>query len=143
MFGAKAGELIGIAEALRDVERDVTLKIRQLMEYIGTETVAYLRSYTALMAPPIRPGDPERRRHPGYWSDRSGALAGAYDHEVSQSARGWTLTLTNSMEYAATLEARDGYYVLSGVADPGGPVEQAMRRAVAIIAPDWTVRSYD
>jgi len=54
---------------------------------------------------------------------------------------GAVLTLSNSMGYAGTLEKRDGYYVLKGVTDPGGPLEQELRAAIARIAPSWRVVS--
>jgi hypothetical protein len=43
------------------------------------------------------------------------------------------------MEYAIYLEAHDGYFVLSGIMDPGGPVEKEIRRLVGMVAPEWTV----
>lgn len=141
MFNAEAGELDGVIDAVAALEADAGQKIRAILEYIGIQTVAYLRSLTDKVAPPIRRGDPPRRRHPGYWADRSGALAAAYaaPRVDSVGLGSWRLELSNSMEYAAALEARDGYFVLSGVADRGGPVEEALRKAVARIAPDWRV----
>lgn len=39
------------------------------------------------------------------------------------------LVLINSADYAAALEAKAGYFVLTGVTEAGGPVEGAIRRA--------------
>lgn len=47
-----------------------------------------------------------------------------------------TLWLTNTMEYAAALEAKDGYYVVSGIAEQGGPLDAALRRAAARLGGD-------
>jgi hypothetical protein len=140
---ATFGQLDGIAEALAESERDVQDQVRLVLEYIGTQTIAFLRSYTSKTRPPIRQGDPPRRRHPGEWADRSGQLAASYGWEVERLPQGWVLHLTNTAEYAVALEQRDGYYVLSGVADRGGPVEAALRRAIAIVAPDWQVVVYE
>lgn len=111
-----------------------------ILTQVGIETVAYLRSLTDEMNPPwpSRKG-PERPAHPGHWSDRTGQLAAGYDAAVEKIPGGARLTLSNFAEYAVYLEARNGYFVLSGVTDPGGPVEEQLRRAVAAIAPGWTV----
>jgi hypothetical protein len=38
------------------------------------------------------------------------------------------------------VEARDGYFVVSGVTAAGGPVDRALREAIAEIAPGWEMR---
>lgn len=143
MFTATAGQMQGIAEALASLERDQREKIRQLLVAIGELTVSYLRSFTAKTRPPLRGKNAPRPAHPGEWADVSGQLAASYGYTVEATSGGWALALTNSAEYAAALEARDGFWVLSGVTDRGGPVETALRRALATVAPDWTVVSYD
>jgi hypothetical protein len=143
MFKMDVGALLGVDETIRELEIDAKDRLVILMQEIGELTLEYLRSFTTEFAPPIRPGDPARRRHPGYWADRSGDLARAYDYVVSPAGDGVNLVFANDMPYAAELEARDGYFVLSGVTDKGGPVEQAMRAAVAKVAPDWEVVSYE
>lgn len=140
---AFGGPLDGVVTALAEVERDLDLKIRQVLEYIGLQTVAYLRSLTSATRPPIRAGAAPRPAHPGGWADVSSDLAASYAYTIEPMAGGWALVLTNGMAYAAALEARDGFWVLSGVADPGGPVEVALRKAVAVLAPDWTIVRYD
>jgi hypothetical protein len=144
LFTATAGEIQGLAEALSKIEGDSNAKIRALLEAVGIKTVAFLRSTTGKTRPPIRSGGAPRPAHPGEWADISGQLALAYDKDVQQGPNGgYRLVLTNGAEYAAALEARDGFYVLSGVTDRGGPVETALRQAVQEIAPDWVVQSYD
>jgi len=115
-------------------------KVRNVAEMVGRETIAFLRSNTGEMRPPSRAGQPSRRAHPGGWADITGNLALAYDFEIVEEADGWLIHFRNGMEYAAMLEARDGYFVLRNVTDPGGPVDRALRTAVARIAPDWTVQ---
>jgi hypothetical protein len=111
-----------------------------ILDAVGAETVAFLRSLTSEMQPPAKPGEPARAAHPGGWADITGQLANAYAWDVSTDGDGVRLVLSNNMEYAAALDAKDGYFVLSGVTEPGGPVEAALRRVVAMVAPDWEVR---
>lgn len=46
------------------------------------------------------------------------------------------LHFLNGMEYAAALEARDGYWVLREITGSGGPVARALRTVIRRIAPD-------
>lgn len=94
---------------------------------VGNETVAFLRSLTDQMRPPARAGEGPRRAHPGGWADVRGTLAASYSYKVEPTDFGARLTLINTAEYAVYLELMDGYYVLSGVGEPGGPVEQILR----------------
>ncbi len=121
------------------LEMDVNEKIRNLLESVGSEVIAYLRSLTGETRPPARSGGVDRKAHPGGWADVTGMLANSYGFEVLQQNGGWVLRLFNTAEYAAELEAREGFFVLSGVAEAGGPVEQAIRRVIPIVAPGWTV----
>lgn len=112
--------------AIRDLQMDVTRKAVLAMNAVGAETVAFLRSQTSEMRPPAHVNGPMRPAHPGHWADISGALALAYAYEVVVSDNGVQLRMLNSMEYAVYLENHLGYWVLSGVTDPGGPVDQAL-----------------
>ena len=136
-------------------------KAALLLELVGPQVVAYLRSLTDGNTSLLRHrGKQERtvvfnardggqvsfqayrqtRRHPGGWGDITGALANAYAWKVERTSDGAMLTFENNMEYAVHLEARDGYFVLSGITDPGGPVEQELVRLVGQVAPEWEVR---
>lgn len=143
MISALGGELQGVLETLKEIEAAEVQKIVAVMDFIGIRTIEHLRSFTTETAPPIRPGDPPRRRHPGYWADRTGQLAAGYRYTVTRSGRGAVLTLENPVEHGVTLEAREGYFVLSGVADKGGPVEAALRAAIAALAPGWDLVVYE
>lgn len=148
-------------QAIRELEADNAKKMLLVLETVGLDTVVYLRSLTGEMRPPVRKGEPPRRAHPGHWADISSNLANAYRFEIwagSQKVRWmnegrevsvagaivntkdlkgpYTLMMINDMEYAAYLEAREGYFVLSGVTNPGGPLEKALRRVVRQI-PGW------
>lgn len=95
---------------------------------VGNETIAYLRSLTDKMRPPARNGEGPRRAHPGGWADVRGTLAASYSYKVEPTDFGARLTLINTAEYATYLELMDGYYVLSGVGEPGGPIEMILRQ---------------
>lgn len=129
-------------EWVRELERvriSELQKVEALLEVTGREVVAYLRSLTGETRPAVRPGQPSRRAHPGHWADVTGILSNSYDFRVERDGEGVSLILLNSAEYAAELEVRDGYFVLKGVTDPGGPVEQALREVLPRIAPGWEV----
>lgn len=111
-------------------------RVALVFEAVGAETIAYLRSLTDEMRPPIRRGGTPRRAHPGHWADVTSQLANSYGYEVEVLGDGGVrLVLRNGAEYAGHLEARDGFWVLSGVADPGGPVEEALQAVLPVIAP--------
>jgi hypothetical protein len=135
-----AKELEGVAEAVRDAEVDIEQKLRKVADYVGIKTIEHLRDFINETRPPIRPGEPARKARRGHWADQSGNLARAYRHEVEVTNNGVVLVLMNSMEYAAVLDVREGFFVLRGVADKGGPVEMMLRRAIEVIAPDWELR---
>lgn len=117
---------------------DAFKKAEWLLDQVGRDTISYLRSTTEEMRPPARAGEGERRAHPGHWADVTNNLRNAYGHRViRQGERALLLILDNTMEYAATLEARDGFFVLSGVMERDGPVERAIRAAAERIG--WTV----
>jgi hypothetical protein len=133
-------DLDGVVLDLDAIEADVMDKLTAIAEMVGVETVAFLRSHTAEMRPPARRGGPRRPAHPGHWADVTGQLANGYEWEVRRGANEVTLILKNGVEYAVWLEMHEGYFVLGPVVDPGGPAEQALRRAADRIAPDWEVR---
>lgn len=119
------------ADAIDKLEASAQDVIKGVLEMVGIQTIAYLRSLTDEMQPPIYKAEGERPAHPGGWADISGDLARGYGWEVYGTPSGAVLRLYNMMDYAAALEAKEGYFVLSGVTDPGGPVEQALREVGA------------
>jgi hypothetical protein len=123
------------------VQMDTVEKITLVLEQVGIETIAYLRSLTNEIRPPVKEGDAERRAHPGHWADRSGQLAGAYSWEIERRGRTeMALIFRNTAEHAMWLEVKEGFFVLHGVTEPGGPVQQALKKVIPQIAPGWTVR---
>lgn len=169
MFKVLAAEPEFLDEVVANLALDALTKVELTLEQVGRETVDYLRSLTSEMRPPIgaRTIRTKRRRrigkeaevgplqavpermtlgsggprqaHPGHWADVSTVLAASYDSEVERTATGVTLVLRNTAEYAFWVEVRDGFFVLSGVTDPGGPVEQAFRTVAARLAPDMEI----
>lgn len=149
-------------EEFASLEMEATTKLLLLLETVGWETVLYLRSHTSETRPPVRAGEPARRAHPGGWADVSGQLANGYRFElyvdgtkvvwstegenpsIQGSSRGHSggrvsLLFLNGVDYAAELEAMDGYFVLRGVTEPGGPVRRALRSVVSDV-PGWELR---
>ena len=131
------GHLTGMAESIKAIEVDTEAKILLMLDEIGRTTVEYLRSITGEQAPPIYPGGSFRYAHPGHWADRSGLLAASYRYEVNRAAFRLAIINDDPGGYGVYLERRVGFWVLTGVTDPGGPVEQALLQAMAVIAPDW------
>lgn len=143
MLGLQRGELRGVAEAIKSIEASTRTKVRLVLQEVGELTVKYLQSYLVTAGGPPDYKSPPRPPHPGHWRDITGLLRESYYWRIRERAGGPVLELGNTADYAAALEARVGYFVLSGVTDPGGPVERAMRQAVKVVAPDWIIRSYD
>lgn len=163
MISFKVDEPQGIEASFDAMAYDAHQRAYFILDMVGLQTVAYLRSLTSKMQPPVgnktyrtksgkrkKYGEKGARKfkagfgaprpaHPGGWADITGDLARAYAYKVEVATDGATLTLSNSMSYAAALEAKDGYFVLSGVADPGGPVEQEIRRLIGKLAPEWEI----
>ena len=143
---------------------DTIERLRLAMEQVGQETVDYLKSlvepaeWRPALARSRRTGnlyqpsfigprransriqlEGPRRAHPGHWADRSGQLALSYSYEVTADANGVSLAIRNTAEYAFWVEVHDGFFVVSGVMDEGGPVDVAFRAIVARLFPDWRV----
>lgn len=117
-----------VLAAVKRLELTTQQKIALVAEAMALEVVAYLRSLTAETRPPAKAGEGWRYAHPGHWADITGQLANSYDHYVAVVAGGVVVAFVNYAEYARHLEQHDGYFVLSGVTAPGGPVEVALVR---------------
>lgn len=110
-----------------------------VLDAIGFQTIAHLRSLTDVLRPPAKTGEPWRRAHPGGWADVTSMLAASYTHRVERTTDGVRLVLANTAGYAIYLEARDGYWVLSGAIERGGYVDRVLRSVIADVAPNWDV----
>lgn len=109
-------------------------EVRQLLERVGQRVVELLAGF---MAERTRDG---RRKHPGGWADRTGRMAESYEYEVERTSNGWSLTILNTAWYAAIVEAKEGLFVVRGVAEKGGPVHRAFREALRELAPHLEYR---
>lgn len=110
-------------KAVAELGASTEMKAQLILESVGAEVVAYLKSRT------------EQERH---WIVRFGELEQSYGYEVKPFRGGAMLILRAEAEHAIYLEARDGFFVLHGVTDGGGPVEQAIRDVISVIAPELT-----
>lgn len=154
-------------ELVAAVEVDARTRLRLALEQLGQETIDYLkalaepqefrpalrrskrtgnlyqvtasRTRTQGKVGPNGALEGERLAHPGHWADRSTQLVNSYSHEVVDDANGVTLILRNTAAYAFWVEAMDGFFVLSGVLDPGGPAEVAFRAIATRLFPDWKI----
>jgi hypothetical protein len=126
-------------KAIADLRIDVEAKAGLVIQAVAVDTIAYLKSHTEERRPPVRMGGPDRMAHPGHWADVMGILANSYGWEVVKIPGGWRLVLSNTAAHAIYLEQRDGFFVLAGVAEPGGPVEGALVEVVGRIAPEMRV----
>lgn len=105
------------------------VRAEQTLELVGVRLVTWLQAFLKESAPPVRAGEGERTRRRGWWADVTGQLALAYSWEVRQvGPTTWGLVIINSAEYAEALEAKEGYFVLSGAFDTG-TAEELLRAA--------------
>jgi hypothetical protein len=134
----------GLERRLREIREASIERLEQVARRAGERTVEILKSYDFTLEPrPTKKGRrrmDHRPRHPGGWADKSGRLARSYDYEVARTGDGVALTILNTDAKATLVEARDGYFVVSGVTEAGGPVDRALREAIAELAPGWEVR---
>lgn len=142
-----------LRQMVRDIELDQDELIREVLTRIGKDLKTFVQSYTNVM----RPGDyraqfgvfayltpPDRTKvewsafakwwdiprpaHPGGWADITGDLRLKYEVSVTKDGEAdYTLTLQNTSDHAAFVEARHGFWVVTGVFDPGGRVDSIIR----------------
>lgn len=158
-FFASEVSVPDFANAWKQDEADVVEKSFLLLNFIGEEVIAFLRSYTGNKLPEHRsnipshpdqqPGMPRpeqylgtRQTHPGGWADVSKDLMKKYKFRVDNDGSGWKLSILNTSDHAIYVEAMDGLFVVRGVLDPGGPVHRALAKAIKKITPGWQLQSY-
>lgn len=125
-------DLVDLKRAIEAHAREADPKIGEILEVVGARTVEFLRSYTG------ERNKKGRRVHPGGWADRTHNLEQSYDYEVQRETGGWVLIVFNTARHAHLVEAR-GMFVVRGIEEAGGPIHQALVRAVREVAPDWKV----
>ena len=139
---AQAQDLQGLEQALNDLVQQAMLGPSGVIHIVDAalgETVTQLKGHTNEMRPPIKPGGPLRAAHLGHWADRTKVLVNAYRHEVHGSASLVEGLLINDDPggYGRFLDERGAFFVLRGVADPGGPVQRVLAATVARF-PGWS-----
>lgn len=131
-------------QMVRDLQTDAETKAKLVLETVGVEIVSWLKSNTENRRPPVRINGVwtgERFAHPGGWADVTGLLVNSYQPaKVEKVEGGWRLVLANTAEYAVYLEQRDGFFVLTGVTDPGGEFDRMMAEIIPKLVPGWQWR---
>jgi len=124
----------GLRKVVEDAAKQWDPKIELVLNRVGSRVVDILRSYTG------ERNKRGREKHPGGWGDKTFKLRDSFFYEVQHERPGlWLLIIGNTAPHAHLVEAVDGIFVVRGVAEPGGPVDQALRQAVSEIAPEWVV----
>ena len=113
----------------RAFQRGLHGVVRDGCDAAGREIVEFARSITSEIRPPARKGEGERLGHPGHWADDTKNLANAYDSDAGIEGDRVYCEVSNSMEYAAALDAKDDYWVLRGL-ETGGHAKAALDKWV-------------
>lgn len=95
---------------------------RTILDQVGRETVAWLKDTVAGGI--------------GGWQNRTGELRDSYGYRIE----GGRLVVFNDAGHAIHVEQMEGLFVLTGIDEPGGPMEQALKRAVQQHLPGFKVR---
>ena len=80
-------QLEDVWRELAAAEMDLQKKAVHILDLVGREAIAFLRSTTSELRPPVRKGEGPRQAHPGGWADITTNLAGAYTHDVDGKNR--------------------------------------------------------
>lgn len=140
MLTVAAGETEGTDKLIEELQRDALKRLEPLAQQVGDDVIRYLRELIAeRQAPWPDPAGPGRQERRGHWADRSGELARSYRVEVERDSQSVRLVLRNDSDHAFWVEVMDGLFVLSGVLEPGGPVDHAFREIAARVAPDFEI----
>jgi hypothetical protein len=123
--------LTGALETAQAGYKRFGLSMVPALNEIGRRCVAKLQSTTSERRPPARRGEAARYAHPGHWADVTGTLAKNYYYEVTASFPP-SLVVGNRDPggYGAILELREGFFVIRGIDDPGGLIEQTLREVM-------------
>ncbi len=150
---------------LEGIEQTMDEWTGDILRLVIQETLAYLRSFTNRSNPPRSgyyrkfkwekdpdypddrgfrgdktkksDRDSERRpAHPGNWSDVSGVMVAGYYGKIEKLSNGsWSGVIGNRDHDALFVEAKFGYFVVTGVFRPNGPVMQVLRKNIKKYAP--------
>lgn len=129
------GDFIGLPESFEEISGHLAADAYVMMLEVGERVVEKLKSHTSERRPPARRGGADRFAHPGHWADVTGQLVADYRYEVIKKGRKGLSELhiinDDSGGYGAILEEREGFFVLRGIDERGGLIDQEMRAAIA------------
>jgi len=136
-----------LRQFIKNIEQSTDQTVQDILEFVRVDMLRYLKDYTDVMRPPdfrvsYYGGDPKAPRpaHPGGWANISKELMKGYKAEVTRNAVGnHVLTIRNDSPAAVFVEAKEGFFVVTGIMEPGGPVDWSLRRAIKRLAPGWKV----
>lgn len=131
--------VVGVPKVIAELKITIEQKMMAVMDAVGAETITYLQTDLPGRSPPHKSNPPAGPFKPGGWRSITDELAESYGYEVGPIKNGVRLTLRNTADFAIYLEFRDGFFVLRGVTDPGGPVPEALIKACAKVAPEFKV----
>lgn len=126
--------LSGMPELMDAVDGELAMQGWLVLEETGRRSVEKLQSHTNERRPPARRGGAARYAHLGHWADVTGDLASWYFHDVVRNLSGYSELVVGNYDrggYGRILEDREGFWVIKGIMDPGGLVEQEFRQVVA------------
>lgn len=146
-----------LRDLIANLEANTTDTVHAVLEFVRKDVLYFLKSYTDVQRPPryqrkfvlkeglYRVKVPNSDRtgwrpaHPGGWADISGDLKKRYYTDLQLVNGAWRLAVGNRSEHAAYVEAMDGFFVVSGVLEPGGPVARSIRRALTALGVSWRI----
>lgn len=141
---------------IKRLEESMESTIELVLNVVLQDMLTFLKGYTNVIRPPdyrvsYYGGDPKawRPAHPGGWADISRNLVTHYKGEVYKTAKGnWSMLLWNDAvtekgeNLAMMVEAHAGFFVLTGLFQPGGVVEWTLARAIRRLAPGWQLKGF-
>lgn len=157
LFAAQVEEP-DLLDMIKNISTNSQDQVRAVLEFARTDLLVFLKSYTNVYRPPryqrkfrlndqsrriaVDPGDRQdwRPAHPGGWADVENTLRDNYYVQLNWVGNAWQLLAGNRAPEAVFVEAMDGYFVVSGVMEPRGPVGRSIAKAVkALGIKNWKI----
>lgn len=148
LFRSQISTSVDLRQLIKQIEESTIDRMETILTLMKSDILAYLRSYTNVMKPPrdyvtkfmLDPNSVRVRRpradktgwrpaHPGGWADVTENLMQSYYTVLERIDGGWKFTVGNKSGHARYVEGRDGMFVVTGILNPGGPVDKAIRLA--------------
>lgn len=126
------------SEMEQELEEMMDAWSNQVLTEAVDHTLDYLFSFVGGTNPPPAsdPDGLERPMHPGGWSDIKTEMVNSYFGKVEpDAAGGWRGEVGNDDPDAPYLEGMKGYYVVTGINLPDGPLGEAVEQFARQINP--------